>query len=761
MTAEQKTLFDSDAAPWQLDAAAEQLVAKVAIASGPPGVLDYSVADSLRSAIQVGARVRVPLGRGNRHVVGYCVGLENATDLKRALKPITEVVDSRSLISPAMLRLTEWMSDYYLCPLGQVLETVIPAGVRGSVGTRVMRLVSVPAKVGAQRGELKLTEKQASIIDYLLAHDDPISSTQLASEIGCTQAPITTLLRKGLIEIEMRRMSTAEAAPELQPTDEFLELNAQQERALAAILCALREKLHETILLHGVTGSGKTEVYMHAIREVVSYGRQAIVLVPEISLTPQTVARFRGRFGNVAVLHSHLSDVERRGQWERIISGSVSVVVGARSAVFAPTPQLGLIVIDEEHESSFKQETAPRYHAREVARHRAMDERVPLVLGSATPSLDSYELSSLGEITLTELPKRVLDRPMPQVATIDLRTEAHQRSSRGAISRPLHNAMDHALGEGGQVILLLNRRGFSTHIQCPSCGEPVRCPNCAITLTHHKQVHQAVCHYCDFRQAIPDRCGHCNFAGMRFFGKGTQRLEEEVRTRFPDFECLRMDTDSMQRRGSHESALSRFREGEVQILLGTQMIAKGLDFPHVTLVGVINADTGLHLPDFRASERTFQLLTQVAGRTGRGPRGGHVLIQTMQPEHPAIKAAVEHDFHAFAATELPARKMLGYPPFGSMVRCVIRCSDEEIGAAATEQFANLVRTAAEEADVSVRIVGPAAAPIAKLRGKYRFAFQVLGAVGAGMRDAVRIASSRFKAPSKVQWIVDIDPLDML
>jgi primosomal protein N' (replication factor Y) len=416
---------------------------------------------------------------------------------------------------------------------------------------------------------------------------------------------------------------------------------------------------------------------------VISFGRQAIVLVPEISLTPQTVSRFRARFDKVAVLHSHLSPVERHAQWRQIAVGDVQVIVGARSAIFAPTPHLGLIVLDEEHDASFKQDSAPRYHARDVALARARLEQIPVVLGSATPSLESWHAAQEGRYRLVELPRRILDRALPHVGVIDLRHEVQNRSFRGAISRQLHVAIGEALRDKGQIILLLNRRGFSTSIQCPACGFVARCPNCDLALTHHRTGEKAVCHYCDYEIITPGRCPKCKFEGLRYAGLGTQKLEAEVHARFPQVSALRMDSDTMERPGSHEEALRRFRSGEVQILLGTQMIAKGLDFPNVTLVGVINADTSLHFPDFRAAERTFQLVTQVAGRTGRGERGGRVLVQTLSPEHPAIVAATKHDFVLFAQNELPLRREYGYSPFASMVRIIIRGPDETL----TESFA--------------------------------------------------------------------------
>ena len=440
-----------------------------------------------------------------------------------------------------------------------------------------------------------------------------------------------------------------------------------------------------------MTGSGKTEVYIQAIDEVLCYGRQAIVLVPEISLTPQTEQRFRSRFGRVAVLHSHQSDVERHRHWQQIAAGEVQVVVGARSAIFAPTPHLGLMVLDEEHEASFKQDSSPRYHARDVALARARLEQIPLVLGSATPSLESWHRAQQGVYQLLSLPERVFERPLPRVGTIDLRLEFQNRKSRGAVSRQLHVAMDEALKDDGQVILLLNRRGYTTHIQCPACGHVVRCPQCSIALTHHLTGHLAICHYCDYQIPPPAVCPECRSPGIRYSGVGTQRLEAEVKARFPHHRCLRMDTDTMQKPGSHERALAAFHSGEVKILLGTQMIAKGLDFPNVTLVGVINADTALHLPDFRAAERTFQLVTQVAGRTGRGPRGGRVLVQTFSPEHPAIMAAVRHDYAAFARQELPTRAALCYPPFSSMIRLVVRGPVEAVAQATADDLGRRLR----------------------------------------------------------------------
>ncbi len=714
MPKQQRHLFDTEPDPWDLDDQSQRRIASVVFLNGPQQEFDYLVPDALCDRVEAGCRVRAPLGRGNRSVTGYCVRVDSRPLGRRPLKPLAEVIDRRSLLSPAMLRLTRWIADYYLCGWAQVLEAVVPAGVRGKAGTRPTTLLSLDTETAARLTQLDLPPKQAAVMKVLAEAGRPLTPGELARSAGCTQAPITALRRKSLIRSCTGRVETRQYAEPATATEEHLVMNPDQQFALDAILAALDSREHRTILVHGVTGSGKTEVYIQAIQEVIHFGRQAIVLVPEISLTPQTVERFRSRFGRVAVLHSHLTDAERHWHWQQIADGEVPVVVGARSAIFAPTPQLGLVVLDEEHESSFKQDSAPRYHARDVAIARASAEAVPLVLGSATPSLESWNRARGREYQLVELPRRVLNRPLPTVGTIDLRGQRRRggRSS-GAIGRQLYTAIRSALDQEGQVILLLNRRGFSTHIQCPACGKVLRCPDCDIALTHHRTQQIALCHYCDHEIPAPAACPDCGFSGIRYSGLGTQRLEAEVRARFPGVPCLRMDTDTMRARGSHERALTAFRTGKARILLGTQMIAKGLDFPDVTLVGVINADTALHLPDFRAAERTFHLVTQVAGRTGRGEKGGRVLVQTFSPEHPAIQAAVRHDYAAFAAAELPIREMLSYPPFGTMVRLVIRGPSEEVTGQFAAHLAEQITAALEQGATETRVLGPAPAPFAR------------------------------------------------
>jgi primosomal protein N' (replication factor Y) len=760
----QQTLFDRSPEPWELDDSAEQLAAAVVFPEPPHGPYDYCIPASLRGAVRPGQRLQVPLGKGDRAVTGYCVAVETRRAGPRRLKDVRGIVDAEPLLSPAMLRLTQWMADYYLCPLGQVLQAVVPAGVRGQAGTREMTFLSVPPEIAKQLadGSLKLGVKQREALMMLAASPRPRTPPELAQAAKCTLRPIAELRKKKLVQVEVRRIYQMDLDEKPAPREAHLQLNDDQQNALERILAALTAPRYETILMHGVTGSGKTEVYIRAIDEVIRFGRQAIVLVPEISLTPQTRSRFRSRFEHVAVLHSHLSDAERHWHWQQIASGRVQVVVGARSAVFAPVRNLGLIVIDEEHDHSFKQNEAPRYQARDVALKRAQLEGIPLVLGSATPSLESWHEARQGRFTLVELPKRVGDRPLPLVATIDLRDEFRSRTSRGAVSRQLHQAIDQALAADGQVILLLNRRGYSTHIQCPACGYVAKCPDCDLPLTHHREGEKILCHWCDFQQLAPAVCPDCRFDGIRYSGLGTQKLEAEIKARFPGVPLLRMDSDTMQRPGAHEEALARFRDGVVRILVGTQMIAKGLDFPNVTLVGVINADTALHFPDFRAAERTFQLVTQVAGRTGRGDKGGRVLVQTFSPEHYAIAAAVGHDYHAFAAAELPVRRDHGYPPYGRMLRLIARGQREKLVEQFAQQAVERLRSAvAAAAPLEARVLGPAPCPIAKLRGKFRYHALLSSTTPPQLHQAIGGALDALEPPEDVQWIMDVDPVDLL
>ena len=735
------------------------------------------------------------------------------------LKEVHNVVDAKPILSPKILKLGLDLAKRCLSPIGATLDGIVPAGVRDAIGSqttfvcvlapdaleRLKKLENAPGKRAA------LTPKQTYVIDELRRCEEPPTMSELARIAKCSSAPITALRNLGFIK--MKRVKRAsrfyDELAAVKKTEAPVvphSLNEDQQKALDAIVGALREGRSETFMLHGVTGSGKTEVYIDAIEEVVSYGKQAIVLVPEISLTPQTVQRFRARLGDVAVLHSRLTDLERKVEWEKIESGQAKVVVGARSAIFAPCPQLGLIVIDEEHETSFKQDVVPRYHARVVARMRAAQENAILVLGSATPSLETWRNVELGTYTLLSLPKRVRDLPQPPVYVVDMRDRVGSGFSRGAICQRLCRDIETALDEDptNQIVLLLNRRGYSTHIQCPSCGETLRCPDCDVALTHHITQQIAICHYCDYQIPAPKACPYCGFAGIKYGGVGTQKLEQEFAARFPNAPILRMDSDTTQAKDAHERGLAAFRRGEYRVLLGTQMIAKGLDFPNVVLVGIVNADAALQLPDFRAAERTFNLVLQASGRAGRGDKEGKVVVQTYNPDHPVILAAMKGDYLGFAKAELAQRRLMGYPPFTAAVRFVVRGPDETETLEFAKTLADALRaqirainlehgydldnppppkaegddgTLRDELGRNVvsmrklrrprppllaRIVGPAPAPFAKLRGNYRFHLQLFGGPGPLLREAAeRVLANKPKAPAAVQWIVDVDPIDAL
>ncbi len=762
----QGELFDTDPPPWELETPEDTAIASVVFRDAPFGPYDYRIPEQFRDVLQPGMRVHVPLGRRKQPTTGWCIETKLGSSGGRNLSDVADVLDGEPLCDRPLVRLVTWMSHYYQSPAGQVFDALIPSSVRSQAGTRQRTYLS-PAPITKDNAAVEaLPPKQQRALRLLIASGRPMTESQLMVHADCTAAPIRALRKKGMVTENKQRELSSGMTTRWQVGDgeqvEKHTLTDEQTAALRQITGAVDSAEPRTLLLHGVTGSGKTEVYIQAIEHVVKFGRAAIVLVPEISLTPQTRGRFERRFQSVAVLHSQMTPAERHYQWQRIRRGEVQVVVGPRSAVFAPLPRLGLIILDEEHDGSFKQDSQPRYHARKVAYARARSLKIPLLLGSATPSLESWYATETGHAELISMPNRVGNRPMPDVQLVDLRLK-DERSMGGSISRRLHQAVNETLHEKGQVILLLNRRGFATTIQCPACGHVVACPECELPLTHHRDGSKAVCHYCDYTIATPPWCPECRFDGIRYSGLGTQKLEVEVKARFPKARVARMDSDTMRRPGSHQKVLAAFRSGEIDLLLGTQMIAKGLDFPNVLLVGVINADAALHFPDFRAGERTFQLVTQVAGRTGRGSRGGRVIVQTFSPEHMAIQAASRHDYIQFAKAEIANRRKFNYPPLGSIARIIIRGSIEDVTEATACLLLQRLESARERLGAEVRLLGPAPPPIVKLRGKYRFHLLLQSIDPLQLGATIRMATKSFKIPEKddVQYVVDIDPLDML
>jgi len=599
---------------------------------------------------------------------------------------------------------------------------------------------------------------QAEAIRALLGAKDGLLVTELS------RSAVAALEEKGLVSVAEERVRRRPERAETEGHEQrFLDLTEHQQRAFDLIDEALERREYRGVLLHGVTGSGKTEVYLHAINSALDRGRGAIILVPEIALTPQMVGRFRARFGDrLALLHSSLGAGERFDEWMRVRRGAADVVVGARSAVFAPLRDIGVIVIDEEHEGAYKQDVPPRYHAVEVARRRAMQHDAALVLGGATPSMESYHDAQRPdtELRLCELPQRIDARPLPEVEIIDLRGETLMGRS-GTFSQRLLDALTECLERGEQAMLFLNRRGFSTFVLCRECGFTLQCPHCSVSLIYHHATRQMRCHHCDYSVPVPEVCPSCGSEDIGFHGLGTERVADQVSREFEDARVLRMDRDTTARKGAHAEILRRFAEGEANVLIGTQMIAKGHDFPHVTVVGVLNADTGLNRPDFRAAEHTFQLLTQVAGRAGRADKPGRVLVQTYNPGHIAIVSASRHDYQAFYQHELANRRENMYPPFARLINLTVSDAREERALSISRRLAyELQERGLQHRRGRMQFVGPAAAPLARLRGQYRFHLLLKGSDVSELREAL-VGALGALSEDAAAVVVDVDPLDMM
>ena len=730
----------------------------VALPLGLDRTFTYAVPEKMRAVIRPGQRVLVPFGKGNRMVTGWVISGQEQTTLAE-VKAVTEILDPTPLLTDDLLDLAFWISRYYVCPLGQVFEAILPAAVKHNAGFKTVQVVVRTDKPESDVD--RILSKQRRVLDQLAATGPAVGPRELARQAGCTIAVLKGLAEKGLIRIETVQVDGC-------ARDLFIELEepkpihltTEQAIAMQRVKNLLAADKFGVILLEGVTGSGKTEIYLRAIAEVVDGGRQAIVLVPEIALTPQTIRRFRERFSHVAVLHSNLTDVERHRQWRDIAEGRADVVIGARSAVFAPVRDLGLIVIDEEHENSFKQDTSPRYHARDVAIMRASLVGAPVILGSATPSLESYQnVRTVAHYQEARLTQRIGGRPMPPVTVVDMRVEAAERRGNAILSAKLETAIDEAWRKQEQTILFLNRRGFATHLFCVKCGHAARCPDCDVGLTYHAKPGILQCHYCGKRTKPPETCPACSAETVNYWGTGTQRVEEEVRRKFPDIRVERMDADAVARRGGHEAILEAFREGEIDVLVGTQMVAKGLDFPNVTVVGVINADVALSLPDFRANERAFQLITQVAGRTGRGPKGGQVFVQSFQPEHLAIQLAAKHDFEGFAKDELAARKLRGYPPFGRLARILVRSQSRQKAAEAIQIMAGRLIEPTRLA--GIQMLGPQPCPVAKISRFWRYHILLKSPNAKSLLFLWDKVRAELSPPGGVQMAIDVDPQSTL
>ncbi len=733
---------------------------------------DYYIPENLRGRVLVGGRVHVPFGH-QKSLLGYCVGLKKETGVPRnKIRAIKKTLDTPDDAGPVfdrkMLRLGRWMADYYHCAMGEALAAAIPSAVHihKKKRRRVQCIELRISKEAAWEMSKKIFDDsppQSKILRALSQMDAPPSFRELKSAAGvASRSSVHSLSKKGLVAIGKKTLEITDDLEEVvqPPLETPPKLTPQQQHAFDVISRRIDAQKFGVVLLHGVTSSGKTEVYLQVIKEVVARGRQAIVLVPEISLTPQTVRHFRSRFRKLAVLHSRLTESQRRRYWHQIRAGEADVVVGARSAIFAPTPHLGLLVIDEEHENSFKQDSVPRYHARDVGIMRAMFDNAPVVLGTATPSLESYKNSKENKYSIVKMNSRIGDRPMPPVEVVDMREEWSGKGQPSTLSRRLRLCMEKSIERQEQVILFLNRRGYSPYIKCPRCGFDVQCSRCEITMNYHQNIEVVQCHYCGLEKRPPTRCPECGGENIRFGGVGTEKVEKEVNRLFPDVAVLRMDSDTMKTRDAHEKTLERFGAGGAAVLVGTQMIAKGLDFAGVTTVGVINADVSLHMPDFRSRERTFQLLAQVAGRTGRGAAGGRVVFQTFLPTDPAIRSAAHHNYEEFAEKELATRRRLRYPPFGRMVRIICRGKKlNEIQAYMNKLGQELREITRRQANGST-VLGPAPAPVAKVKHRHRLHVIVKCPDSSSLHSLLGSVTD-LDGPTGSKVIVDVDPLSMV
>jgi len=739
-------------------------VIEVAIPVPLDKTFHYRVPPALVEQAVAGHRVYVPFG--HRKLTGYILG--EAADLPGdGLKDIIEVLDADPLWTPNELDFFRWIASYYLHPLGEVLKTALPSGINlqsRTTGDSGEDRITGGRKIKRERfyrpeavpdPQRQPGSKACEILEVIREAGD-IPAADLRRQFGQCQAQLKRLVELGLVQSEEREVYRDPFCDEQVERDTQKSLNHHQAAALGNISAALDRQSFTPFLLHGVTGSGKTEVYLQSISHALEQGRNALVLVPEISLTPQLVHRFRARFGGgIAILHSALSDGERYDEWRRIRRGLARIVIGARSAVFAPLEKIGIIVVDEEHEASFKQADGLRYNARDLSLVRGRMEGAVVVLGSATPLVTSLYAVERGKLALLPLPERVEGRPMPTVTVVRM------QGIKETISPTLARALETTQAAGEQSLVFLNRRGFATFLVCGDCAEPLICPNCSVTLTFHRQRRQSICHYCDYAVPAPGVCPACGSMEMKDLGAGTERVESDLRELLPSAGIVRMDSDTTSGKGGHNRLLKRMADGSADILIGTQMIAKGHDFPGVTLVGVVNAEASLNMPDFRSSERTFQLLSQVIGRAGRAERPGRVIVQALDSSHYAIQCAIEHDGVSFYKQELEFRSEAGYPPFTHLAALSLSGTSEQTVEERADLTACLLGRLKKELSLRIEILGPAPAPMYRLRGRFRRQILLKSPNRADLRRLVAAWQARRETSALVREIIDIDPVDMM
>ena len=755
-------------APGVEPSATPQAVARVQLEGSAALELDYAVPADLIEKVRVGSRVKVPLQR--QLVPGVVLELMARSSHGHRLKEISSLQGRGDpVFTSVLIKLAHWVADYYLCPVNHVLRAMLPQAVREKPESFItdshLKLVHEPKPEELEKLRAK-APMQARIIDELLSAGGETTLSQLRRGLPRATTLLAPLLNKGWI-------TRAEVRVERDPfeNEEFLatqplKLTEEQQAVHECVLAALQQPTEaRPLLLHGVTGSGKTEIFLQAIAHVIERGQTALVLVPEISLTPQTIERFKARFSDgkatIAVLHSHLSDGERHDEWFKVHERRAQIVIGARSAIFAPLENLGIIIVDEEHEPSYKQEESPRYHARDLAVVRAKMEGCVVLLASATPCLESFSNAITGKYELLRMTRRTDGKSLPLIRVVDLRLERRKGSDSPdtrVLSEKLRSAIQKRLDKGEQTILFLNRRGFNTSLSCQSCGHVCQCQDCAIPMTWHKSEDYLICHICGSRRVPPKKCPACQDPGIRFAGYGTERVEQVLRQTFPTARLARVDTDTMQRKNQLRDTLRDFRSQKLDMLIGTQMIAKGLDFPNVTLVGVLNADLALNLPDFRAAERTFQLLTQVAGRAGRGEVKGEVVVQTFAPHSPAVQFARHGDYEGFAQQELDQRKALHYPPNDHVVLITSRSKHE---GRAEFVLANLAKRLGDALASDMRMSDPIPSPLAKAHGQFRFQLLLRSPRIRALARLVQQTAKAMTFPEDVIVTWDVDAMSLM
>jgi primosomal protein N' (replication factor Y) len=725
----------------------------------------YRLTPEQSAEAALGARLVVPLGRNL--VTAYIVELldEPPENLSEAdIKDAQTLVDAAPVCSPEILQLARWVADYYACPLGEVIKAALPPGMTPKgrtasfVKAKVRRFVRL-----LDSDEQKLTDAQRRVVSSLETANGPMPLQSLIQTAAVSASTVSSLEKKGRVEIyvdAIRRDPLSQLSDFR--TNGVHTLTAAQTSVLQQIEQQMNSGAYAAFLLHGVTGSGKTEIYMRAMQQALNLGRSAMMLVPEIALTPVFSRQLRARFGDrVAIFHSSLQKGERFDEWTRVRNGEARVVIGTRSAVFAPVKNLGLIVVDEEHESSYRQQESPYYNARDVAVVRAQKESATVVLGSATPSLESFHNARRGKYHLLTLPERIAARPMAAAKIVDMRTVFARHGKPRVFSDELLEAIRETRQRNEQSIILLNRRGYSSFILCRSCGETIQCPNCDVTLTYHRSERVIVCHYCNHREAVPRVCPACGKKYIYYVGEGTEQLEEMLKLLFPELRVARIDRDTTARRKAFEQSLADFSAGRIDTLVGTQMLAKGHDFPNVTLVGVVSVDAGLALPDFRSAERTFQLITQVAGRAGRGDRPGRVLIQTYHPYHYALRHACAQDYEGFYDQEVRYRQNHSYPPFVALASLLVHGKD--LGRVRSDSLELRRQLDVANADRKCRILGPAPAPLSRLKGEHRFQLLIKSRSRRSLREvadaALKSLSESGINPRSIN--LEIDPVSIM